>query len=1694
MLEMLDRCVGDFGILDAIWKAGQVSAMGAEDFQVEDALWKALHLSLKAAGRLMFVIDGLDAIEGGQIASARFIARLHEIILEHSSVKAIVLTRPMGQFPSSKAQHFTLQVSHIKGDIRSAVKEMMSSTTKFDILTDNQRETILDTTATRANGSFLWAEMTLESLKKQKSAAAMMSALEKAPKLLTDTLELHLDKLHLDQFDTRSIFAWLLASERPLLVEEVKQLLDVDTKGAQLTPRIGGTENEAFSSMSPLVVVRDGVVSFRHPIVMGYVISIANSVRDYSNSMKFPFHLREAHYDLLARCLMYVKLRLYDEAEISMDVMDLEMRNQFFDRYILLEYTARYWISHFRASSLVGSDGDYKFTPAFKHSLPESVLLALLEGSCHESQYTGSRAVQQHRLSVEIRRLVLGGKSEAMLQSLILSARASQRAKATHANEHCYEAWRSSKEILGRSSPTTLATTELFVQATNAKYTKRTQVVSRREEVLKYLISLGQDTGAFGYSQTMKYVELLVQLYKDINETDSALAFSKGIYHATIAKYGLQSAETAAISDFMMRQFGTSAKDGVLIDMARTRHEYMIQNLDITDDRRIESTLAMVQLYEEQGDLKRAESLLQSLWQGLATHGTDTMFVFEKKMDVAFAYCMFLRRHSRNADAEKIIRTLWPEVEKRGVHSEGMRLRVEKFNGLMKDMELNDLSLCASLLIWNYYKETGQTSSAQATALATSLAETMHKSILLSAENTAAVPTRQRQLLRELIDSIMSSSSTISVEILAACHTLIALYMREENWTEAIATSSSVMKRMWPSVEDEDSNTRFDMDIAPRMVEIAIDLAYSYFRTLRIEKATAVYGNAFKASITTEKVVVPQLMITVNTIVEFYETTFQFPRAIALLNRVHSFLLSRLGESNKYTLDSLYLLAELATRIGKRDQAENSYRQIYLACLHGKTIHPNGFKAAGALCAMYEEDQKWNDSLDIYRHLWPTILNHGENHQFDNMLLEKTYESYLYVLQSTKADFSEIYQVASDYRMVCVRIYGTSHEKTLRATIRLAEICQANGGHDSEAIALYEGVLNENRLVTMDTATTLAEQSSLQTLLANVKRTLAQLYVRDSTTSLKALPLYLEELQTSRVQLGYASQTTVGWLREIVLLYSRQNSKDYDAKATELLRSFIFETLENETDTQRLQISARTIAQIYLDCGYLEAARSVIDELRYRIIYGSTASQKFAIDRVSAVFLIAFGEVITKDGSFSDVMGELMNEILLHESFSKSLFSPQDFVQTLASGARLQKFQKEKRQMQAAKETDSRLLDYFSNTLSSSRSPDKDVVGQFYSTCLKEIAHEDYQIRIINDTTRRVHNLCESSRFREAYDLSGLLQSFVHLTGGLHNVESIKTGIKLCLYLNGHETKKCPDRKLAETMSIQSKVLLQEIISASRTLGVRFSELPFDEINELVTLLGEQENFEELEVSAIPISIWTNNRLANNCASHQGILTDLWTSRIVQKTWSPNTVVWIGRRLVETRYCRGHTEASIQLCRSICYNLQQVWGQCDKTTLEMTKLLSGLYTAASDYRSAMALHETALYELLNDTETDTGRTDNVYHESNLNAADTAAQHIELLQRSYQRLGKWDKDPQLYTDLIARVSERFNLDQAQAQAATTQSGSTGTGRVDDVGVWRRPGSFSLDVDDRSRHQNHLRRTSGSGLLGGNGLRRTSIPAI
>jgi hypothetical protein len=1682
--QILDRCVTSRktheSILSMVMSALELATTGAPDPQVEEQLWTAIRTALQSNVHFMLVIDGIDQIKHSEITVATFLQRLQDAVSERNTPsKLIVFTRHLAaaQMPTRDAtttHQISMNVSLTQHDLHATLGDMMMSDTAFSSLDATQRDSLTTAIVPRAQGCFVWAQLIIEAIRNFSTFDEMESAVKTAPHTLGDVIDRHLRSMDLSRVGTQSLLAWLIVSERPLRIQEVEQLLAVDLKTLKIASRQINIERDVFQPLARLVSVRDGFVAFKHHLIREHIQARALM------GQEVPFSLSEAHYDLLIRSLAWVRRSLVDETSVSWDKLRVTARDRYLDAYVLMEYTARYWLSHMLASPIATSGRELTFTQTFRRAMPDSVLFAQLELTNRESQFTRSSIVELYRLAVAVRRVVLGADSPALLQSLILGARAADMAKTSWSNDHLYEAWMRSRAQLGPSHTITHELEQLLV-ATPEGRGKADQATGFKTDALRDMTLAGWDSFDISFAQRLQYLDRLVKTYRDHNQEDKAYNASKQFYRQTVMTYGSHSSEAIQAADFLTQNFNIAPPDEMALEIARNKYETMVRSMDATDPRRVAYSLRLAQMYEDSKQPAKAETVLSRLWSGLSARNADTSDAWDQKTKVAFYYSQFLRRRGRPDEATAILRQLSADLEAEGgVRSPEMVSRAEELRIEAREMGLEDMDRALSLQIWKYYHATGQQYSPEAVPLAESLARGMLPA-KGNVENLGALSPEESKLLPEWIDSISSSGADKrTLPLLTLCHQLATQHIRDEEWREGSDTAWAVLKHAWPTVEDPLSKAKFASSEAPILANLALDHAYCLFRRLDVQTASVVYGNAFKASITADQVAVPSVAAVVKTVVEFYETTFQFEKALILLHQVSEFFASRLGDHDKHTIDTRYYEGDLALRLGRQGEAEESYRHIYKACIRDGKVSSSGVRASVALVNLYEQDKKIDSALEVYRHLWPTLVRFDEKDGYDRALLEgllpKTYTGYMELLNNSAAggSYAERYKVASQHQQLCRKLYGPTDARTRDATLTLAALCADSDQHTGEAISLFNQVLNTHDWVsTSENSRALTDMS--EPLPISIKHQMAQLYLRKKDTSEPARSLYAEELAMAKQQQGLSAPTTLLWLREIARMYSVQGSTESHRKGAALLDDHVDEVVHVTANHEALVDRAHRLAEIYLELSYIDEGNRLIDDLHQRVLNETPVAQRQSLNEYRpAVFVAAFEEVFRKQRTSRQILDDLSREGQVHNNFQRSL-SSHDLMPTLAAGEKLLQLQTTQKRAKPMQETQDKLYEYFCNILSVAQPlREKDAMKKFYGLCRRESVHEDYNIRIVTSTTAMVRELCGRSQFQDAADVTGVFHSFVHLTDGLRTPESIFTAIKHCLYLNGYQTNKCTDEMTAKNMALESQMLLQEIMTKTKELPLEFTEVPFEELNDLVTVLGEHEMFEELEVCTFLTSI------PRDMLTRQSILTDLWTSRVVQKTWSLPAVVWIGRRLVESRFCRGRVSSATQLGKDICYNLRQVWGNCDPVTLEMTKMLSGLYTASGNHLAAAALHETVLAELLN--------SDSDHQEG---AMEAVTQHLELLQHAQARLAKEGQnagiDAAAAQERVHQIATKFGISPEQLEAATDADES--------VGMWERPRRFSLDVEDLAMHQNHLRQSSGSALLNGNaGAKRISISAL
>ncbi|KAF2193483.1 hypothetical protein K469DRAFT_789149 [Zopfia rhizophila CBS 207.26] len=1636
LLQVLDRKIGNEALLSRVTKAMQMSEKGSSATEVEATLWSALEASLDEK-KLLILIDGLDQLSGVRIGNPPALQTLYEITKTKPNVKAIVLSRPVSDAALKHCQEYLAleNQQETSADMQHYVEDFIHSRSELRKLKDAEKHEIIHKYKEAANGSFLWTELQLQTIKHEDSASAVLKLCQKAPKTVDESVDRLIAGLDVKRAETKHILSWVLAAERPLTLKEIKALLEVELDGCAYRPFSGNVEATVRQTCGSLVVIRDGLVYLRHPSIRERLLFTTSAG---NKNTKLVIDLKDAHRELTSRSLAYVKIHLRDDVDPQSDLCDAQTMVTAFMNYDLFEYAARYWVIHFRSSSLYDRSGNFNLPAQFKFCFSNATLLALFEGTCLARQYIACEAEKLQNLACTIRKTLFGEHSAAVLQSLILELRIGRNFKSSHLlAEYAYEAWKISHHVC--SAIVIQALAEAFIEySINVEISENAEFFSRKEEILEYLIRAvkhGQNE-----AKEIQYMKMLAELYIAVNQVEKAVVIYRELYRLRLKVCGHLHHETQELFELLIVHLRTLSLYEEILEITLEHHEYLEQTLAITDERRIQSTLTIIQLYEERKEIFKAEEILVRFWKSVSVEESTTR-ITELKIDFGLKYSEFLTRYSRQEECEVMLRGLWSEIQ--SYHYEArfestMIKRIQKIAKYFSQLEIFTMSRSIYQSLYEHYQKTEQRTSTECITIVTSLAETITKSISYSKTTSASTTTsstttsstttvisqEERSTLLEVFESSMTSTE-ISSTTISICQALCSSYMHEERYMEACEIYSRVISKVWTSIESTSVSVEVSTHhLSVEIFELALSLAVCHFRMLHIEIAETIYMNIFHALICSRHLNHHFLLTKIKLIIDFFKETYEYDRVIEIYRELFVWMPICFGKSHIETIKILMEFAQVCFRMRLYKEAATACFYVYSSfhIAHG-CLHFDGIAAALLLCEIYETECKWEEAYEVYGYLWRTFVRFGDSYELDVKIVEKIVSGYLFILEQKQVvEYNILFQVAKEYRESCIKFYKHHHEITIKATLAFAEVCERREEHHETSISLYKEVIKYCK-------ETKSEFS--KTTLHTCNTRIAGLYASSTQEVSKAVEIYREQFEMCK-KTELTSTETITALRSLVTSYKKQSTTESTTIATQTLKTSVLEIFQQESRSEKLIESAQSIAKIYKECNYFEQASSLIQEMRTKIVEevkkSITSSTK--VEQKSYVFLASFQEAISESYSFSSVMAELRSEILMYESYFKATKTQTDYRSIIKSGCGIYFHLKGKSERRSEfVSIEKELISYFEKYLSTSRKVQESVMHYFFSLYIEEIAKAHYEHVLVERATKTVFHFTKTAKFHEAYDLTLLIDRFIHIHGGFRSEFYIRIGFDLAKYLVGVGSNRCGEEKFYGTMLDLSRAILLEALEGIDKIDMEISELE-QLLADLVRVLSEQKKYADLE----------------------RILQILWHTRTVRNTFSSSPLVlWLGRCLIQTLACLNKFSAAIHLCYDIRYNLTHIRGSLDKSTLEFTVLLSELYTEQKRYRDAMELHEDVLARL--------GEGQSASGLDTATRLRIAHTHTELLKHAYQRQGKFDKPNQHYYDIFNSLDSRFGQEKGwKDQRPALEKWTPGVKEGDTFGCWKAPGRF------------------------------------
>lgn len=1676
-LQAFDRLVGDQAFYTSLCNVIRADTEGKRPAELANLLWIALDSALSKLNKVMLIVDGSDVL--GNDEQNALINRLSALSAKHEHAKTVVITRPLSKALPKDTSLWTIETDDVAGDIASFALERISECSSLQALPQSQRYAFAERIASSSNGSFAWADVAVEIIAQQKTLSDVSKTLDGLPKSLKEVINQLIATINLGDKDTRAILAWMLAAERPLLLDEVKHLLQIDCSALQIIERTTDTEEDVRKACGGLISISDGILRFRSLAIRHHLVELAGSVKDFSNSSKnvFPFHIAEASYDICIRSLAYIKLVLDRSYPVANEFLTQEQLIEVFSEYSYLEYAVRYWANHFRQSPMHQYPKDHKLTGTFKNVLPDTVSLARIEGACLRSQYDLHESCDLLLLCVKLRRMVFGDETLSVLQTTINLAMTRERLLNQEYNAYYYEAFQLAKRLLSSESEVTLTCARRYISSIKTM-TQSTEI----EQTSSYIVEVQRKQYGVSHETTITFMQRLAEYYISIKQTSKASTLLKELYEITSSKYGYHDTRTESI----YKSLTTVASKEELTQITKKQQTSAEKSLEVSDSRRVTSTQEAVKQYESEKNVEKAEEVMVNYWREVSEKSRTSrdVKVQEQQVNVTLEYAKFLQRQNRKEEATTILNGLSLELQKSASYSDTKISWIQSIASELKTMGSASSARGIYSYLWSYYRSTGKQTTKEAQSVATSLTETASSSV-----NNTSSTEEQIDIYKEILETSTLTSQTVDQTTVNTTKQLVFAYSRSERHDEIIEVTRDVLQKAWPGVLTGQKDVRFPEKMSTELIDIAKQLTTSYMRLSYVEEASTVMYGIFAAYREQAKTHTESFVSYSRELITHYQSIYRHQEALSVYQSTYETLVSVYGASHQKVISTLYEKADYELKQNRRKQALQSYEKIYTTLKDSKsdTCSKEAIRSGQSLASIYEKEQKWEQAQSVYHTLWQTFLQKGQEYNLGVDYVTSVFDRYLYILENkTSVDYSYRRQLASEYRQTCIKFYGQDSERTLTATMKLAELNEKDEKHKSEAISMYESILNSSKI----------SSASMFSVAASARKRLAHLYSELSITTERAQNLYIDEFEVARNKSGIASSDSLFWLRLLIICFKKRNSAESNKAAVTRIQTVSSEILLEEKDTQKLYEASQSIAKIYKEQGLTEpTAEEYLNQLRHHAIHGESqiaALKGKTLARRSFTFVIGFEEAL-HGGQFSVLMSELMTESILVASFRREKSSNALFDVVLSTGNRLRVFLKSKNRS-TYKDVEQDLFVIFSDRIFGKNADiDRSAARQFFDIVLGELDKDAHDLTVLQITLQAITRSFNENQFARGYSLAYIADQYLHYFDGFRSQSKIEIALQICLRLSGHGLRKtAQDSNIEQRMVQLSGAMLKEVLQAAKAIQLSILSLSLSDLNILVGILGQNKNYVDLEAST------THSNTQDETNEIQWILQDLWSARHAQTSWHPTTVVAIGRRLVECRFSMGEKSAAMDLLEDICYNLNRVWGPLDKTTLEMQALRAQMYTTLGQHSRTMGVHEDILAHMTSD-ELDMDQI------TDKEEAEIAVKHIQELRRAFLRNGgKWPKDKSegVYDELYHIVSEQVSgqdvWKNAKVEDVNKWSGAVKTFKDDGSGAWKGvpDGKWEFIDDSKYKHTNVMKRkqarfSSGSYSNGySNGVSSTS----
>ncbi|EAW15289.1 uncharacterized protein ACLA_059560 [Aspergillus clavatus NRRL 1] len=1616
LLQLFAARIGNVQLYESLAEAYERCQKTIEDEAYDDILWetlgRALKSSLKGARELVLVVDGADEASCGQKALCK---RLREATANVSNLRLIVL----GSEKQESSSTVQITADTIFDDVVAVTRRIIQGYPMFEQLSEEQREITVSRIAGASNGSFLWAKLATKRIRDEgaptgQALTKAVDSLIKAKYTITDLVAHRLQSKVSE--DAKRILVWLATATRPLTLRELSALLSIQLeKGTILDAQVDPLN--LLKPVASLVFCQNGLVRLRHGLVRAAIIEMLNQG-------KLPPAMKDRHMDLVRRLLLYVKVCVTEDAEVSLNPPSSQTTSKLFDQLPLLDFALRYWVGHTKTA--LGDTTDTDIKTAAKEIgpvMPTQSFVPLLEMTVWQQKPTPVLALL-YSVQSRLYQLTANGAHPVTLQALICQAlfyHKIQSVAPSEASQIFYKAAKLCHDVLGEQNVITMELVHYYLESTSTQVTQsKTEVMTRRIEMLQLLVNYYKVHHGATSAIVTSTLTQLSEHYRSIKDERKAQEIISSLQTSTTNQTPTQSHQSD--ESLLVQLHGRrGSQEGTTFAL-----DDIEQDARISEFYDLASLLSKAEQYVSQGKIQAAETIYVDLWQRTSqdyrlrrSAGSEL-----RSVRVISAYASFLKSQKRETEAASILTGFWEEYE----HSMGTLDTSQELNlaKLMKSVGLSWLSL-------RVFKQCAQRTDKSSSVYKE--IETYVQSTTRDVRQSMNTSTMGESSLQDIV----FNGSTVDQSFITAAQRLVEIYMSQHRWQEATKTLKVVLQRIWPALF---APSVHDVSLPSKHTEVSIDFAarlrdcYRYrLKQAKQEDIARRLYHVFRCSRPTDDKL--RGLITKD-LLHLYERTSQTEKLISVhQDLLHDFS-NQHGESHPAVLKELWALADL-TR--PRSAAVPYYQQIVRILNRDVEVcHLDAFEPLCIIVSELVAQSRYSDALEPCKTLFSTLQHPDINPKLqDQNFVKSVYERYIKCLRMVHAELYLIHDVTAQYRQACQIIFGSSALITVQAAKTLLHVCQESRQYEAEAIQLCQDLLNtQSHREEID-------QTEIQATLDTIREdqyasvTAADVQSVSSEQIRRVISIRNQRLSEVRSLYGWAHEDSMLQMKDLVTLLVKRGETD---DATSLLREATVKVITSETSATQLTAAAKTIASSYIAASRIQQAKQLSEELYRQIVVKDTMNTSVAkfdvtsCSRESLIFLAQLESSVREqeDSSLTvnEIHSSLCAEYMYFEEYRSEINSKTSTLQSVVTTvARLHGVLRARGRLSVA----SRLVDFITNYFITTQkvkipvSPGQ--VRIFIGTLLEyfsEYSSRSFVRSVAIACSRRVNHLLGAKEYQSACDLAQTAFQYIRAHNGLSfSLSIVKLMFNLGLTIVGRDIQPRPDSTIRKQMLSISATIMKDTLGYCKQHNIDLTQLDLVTLNQLIGILDAQTDYHNLA--------W--------------ILTSLWDSRdnYAPSQQDASYTLALGRMLVITRYLLGDYTAAIRLAEDMVYNTARVHGPQHPYTAEMTVLLSQMYTSVAQgyqeqkerrelayryYKKAAAVHENALRVLIDPSAAASTAMDDAGSASGSEVSSPGEgdsgkyvrQHLHLLKLAVERLGNWPKDYAEYERLNSELFKEF----------------------------------------------------------------------